>query len=195
MFLKEFCIHVIDWFTEATKYGIVYKRDFLPRKDKKMQAAYDVYDIVYWLRLRNRVAEDSEDADKLTLMKLLKLLYYAEGCYLAIHDGQRLFGNPIMAWAHGPVVVDVYETYKKDPYNLPQLTDDQIDKANRIKEEDKILLEQVFEEFGQYSAWKLRNMTHEETPWLEATDNGQHLNREINQETMKQYFSDNYIEP
>ena len=28
------------------------------------------------------------------------------------------------------------------------------------------LLEEVFEVFGQYSAWKLRNMTHEELPWL-----------------------------
>lgn len=38
--------------------------------------------------------------------------------------------------------------------NLDQFSQDQLD-----------LLEEIYDVFGQFSAWKLRNMTHEETPW------------------------------
>ena len=34
------------------------------------------------------------------------------------------------------------------------------------------LLTEVYDTFGQYSAWKLRDMTHEETPWQETPQNG-----------------------
>ena len=59
--------------------------------------------------------------------------------------------------------------------------------------ENQNLLEQVFQTFGQYSAWALRNKTHEERPWLEATDNGRHLGGLISRKTMLDYFKENYI--
>ena len=31
--------------------------------------------------------------------------------------------------------------------------------------EDSALMDEVYEVYGQFSAWKLRNMTHEEASW------------------------------
>ena len=157
-----------------------------------MMAKYNALQIAHWFIQRNETAMEEKGADKMTLLKLLKLIYYAEGCYLAIHNGERLFGERIVAWEHGPVVEEVYREYHGDLYNLP-LSDADRDDANAIAPEDQELLEQVFNVFGKYSAWALRDKTHEETPWLEATKNGQRVNGEINQETMRKYFVENYI--
>ena len=37
--------------------------------------------------------------------------------------------------------------------------------------ETENILEEVYENYGQYTAWKLRNMTHEEEPWKTTTRN------------------------
>ena len=128
-------------------------------------AKYTALQVAHWFIYHNQIIVEDMGAEKMTLLKLLKLLYYAEGCYLAINDGESLFDEKILAWEHGPV----------------------------IEKEDESLLEQVFKVFGQYSAWALRNKTHEETPWLEATGNGQYLNGEISRRIMMGYFKDNYI--
>lgn len=108
---------------------------------------------------------DEEAGDQLSNMKLQKLLYYAQGFALAINGGP-LFAEPIEAWTHGPVVPEIYHSFKTfgsgpiprsaefDPMSL--------DKATRE------LLDEVYEVYGQYSAWKLRNMTHDEAPWADA---------------------------
>ena len=51
--------------------------------------------------------------------------------------------------------------------------------------EAREVLDEVYEEFGQFSAWKLRCMTHEEPPWKEAYASG---GGEISQESIRQYF-------
>lgn len=42
---------------------------------------------------------------------------------------------------------------------------DNID-LSKLNSDESEMVEEVFEVFGQFSAWKLRNMTHEEDPWL-----------------------------
>lgn len=150
-------------------------------------AKYKAIQIAHWFIRRNQILVEDMDAEKMTLLKLLKLLYYAEGCYLAVNNGNSLFDEKIMAWEHGPVVEEVYHEYA-DPYNLPIPDKCEIDAG------DEQLLEQVFQVFGKYSAWALRNKTHEESPWLEATKNGQYLNTEISRNTMRKYFEKYYIE-
>jgi uncharacterized phage-associated protein len=54
---------------------------------------------------------DFNDAD-MTNMKLQKLLYYAQGQYLAEHE-EPLFDEDIEAWSHGPVVPSVYRAFKE----------------------------------------------------------------------------------
>lgn len=149
-------------------------------------AKYTALQVAHWFIYHNQIIVEDMGAEKMTLLKLLKLLYYAEGCYLAINDGESLFDEKILAWEHGPVIEEVYNEYA-DTYNLP------VPEKTVIEQEDEPLLEQVFKVFGQYSAWALRNKTHEEAPWLEATGHGQYLNGEISRRIMMGYFKDNYI--
>ena len=53
----------------------------------------------------------------------------------------------------------------------------------QIDEDTEGILEEVYEKYGQYSAWKLRNMTHSETPW-QSTE----LNETISKEKIKEFF-------
>ena len=50
------------------------------------------------------------DGDDVTNLKVQKLVYYAQGFYLAL-NGKPLFNNDIKAWAHGPVVPELYQEY------------------------------------------------------------------------------------
>lgn len=158
-------------------------------------AKYSASDIAKWFiwKYKNCV-ENSGAGEKLTLLKLLKLLYYAEGSSLALNN-KSLFDDKIMAWEHGPVIKKVYDEYKKNPYELP-LSNSDIRIAAQINADEKVqnILEQVFDVFGGYSAWGLRNMTHQEKPWLEATNNGSVLKREISKNAMKEFFKSKYVQ-
>lgn len=155
-------------------------------------AAYKAIDIARWFLNRNNIAKETEDADEMTLLKLLKLLYYAEGCSLALDRGS-LFDEDIVAWEHGPVVADVWAEYN-DPYHLPFGSEEDYASVEKISPDDKALLEEVYQAFGQYSAWGLRNMTHQETPWLETTRGGTVFNGVIDRNLIKDYFKANYID-
>lgn len=126
-----------------------------------------------------RAAE--EDDVGLSNLKLQKLVYYAQGFHLAIHDSP-LFPERIEAWTHGPVCPSVYREYKQ--YGSGLISTPATMPAAALSDDELGLLEEVFMVFGQFSAWKLRDMTHEESPWR---------NHEADAETipvdeMKAYF-------
>lgn len=123
-----------------------------------------------------------EFGDLISNLKLQKLVYYAQGFSLAIL-GEPLFDEPIEAWEHGPVVPELYHAYKgygAEP--IPPVSFAIIDGV--FDEEQLDVLEQVHAVYGQFSAWKLRNMTHEEKPWLEAIDE----DKTISHEAMEAFF-------
>ncbi|NEP40401.1 MAG: SocA family protein [Okeania sp. SIO2H7] len=125
--------------------------------------------------------QDETAGDLISNLKLQKLVYYAQGFYLAISD-RPLFSEPIKAWIHGPVVPELYEFYKEYGSNaIPCPTD--ID-WTKYDEETRSLLDEVYSVLGQFSAWKLRNMTHEESPWKEASQTA----GEITHQSLKDYF-------
>lgn len=121
-----------------------------------MATAFDVAS--YFVRLD----EDNDDRS-ITNMKLQKLAYYAQGFYLALYD-EPLFNERIEAWIHGPVVPELYHTFKDHGYNPIILRTD--DPWNKFNDKQREVIEEVYRTFGQYSAWRLRDMTHEEPPWM-----------------------------
>lgn len=148
-------------------------------------AQHTASQVAKWFLAHNRIAADSEGAEFISNLKLQKLLYYAQGCFLAVND-EPLFGDQIMAWQHGPVVECVYHEYKSNGANGIPFEDD-FDFSAFTREENE-LLKEVYDTFGQYSAWKLRNMTHDETPWKVTPQNA-----EIDSNTIKQYFKQEYL--
>jgi len=103
-----------------------------------------------------------EESDLISNLKLQKLLYYAQGYCLA-RLGRPLFDAPIEAWDHGPVVEEIYRNYKRYGKGaIPCPGDLQIKKYN---EDERAIMDEVYAIYGQFSAWKLRSMTHEEPLW------------------------------
>ncbi len=51
--------------------------------------------------------------------------------------------------------------------------------------EDSALMDEVYEVYGQFSAWKLRNMTHEEASWKNTP-----IGSEITKACMESFFKD-----
>ncbi|CAM8505744.1 TPA: Panacea domain-containing protein [Morganella morganii] len=128
---------------------------------------------------------DDESGDTISNMKLQKLVYYAQGFSLALL-GHPLFENKIEAWMHGPVVPDLYHQYKSHG-NCALPAPESVDES-KFSEDELDLLNEVWDVFGQFSAWKLRNMTHEESPWKGNYVEGVG-GSEIPLEDMAEYFA------
>lgn len=127
----------------------------------------------YFLKL-----SEPEVGDAITNLKLQKLLYYAQGISLAL--GEPIFGERIVNWEHGPVVEEVYHKFKDFGANpIPPIEDLNPEFTERETE----ILDDVYEVYGQFSAWKLRNMTHSEMPW-----NSTSRNEEITHELLTNFF-------
>lgn len=126
-----------------------------------MVTAFDV--AAYFLEQ----AEKDGDTD-ISNLKLQKLVFYAQAFHLALF-GKPFFEEDFEAWTHGPVCPALYHQYKKFGSGVIHAADS----ANKVifSSEQLPLLEEINQLFGQFSAWKLRNMTHEEAPWkdMEAT--------------------------
>ena len=127
------------------------------------------------------IAKSNLDEDCVTHLKLQKLVYYAQGFHLALFH-TPLFSESIEAWEHGPVVPTLYAKYSAKGNQPITETDHNFDIT--IFEEKIIeLLDDVYDVYGQFSAWKLRNLTHHEQPWMETPKN-----LVIANEVMEKYF-------
>ena len=140
---------------------------------------YNIIDIAkYLINLANLDEEDS-----ITNLKLQKLLYYAQGVHLALYE-KPLFEEELEAWDHGPInkqVLDVFQDGKN-----PILTQ-KLDKD--LPQEVKNHLKQIFNAYGQFTAWKLRDMTHEESPWKDVYS-PKCKNGIISKKSLKNYFTE-----
>lgn len=108
--------------------------------------------------------QDTEAGDTISNLKLQKLVYYAQGYHLAIFD-KPLFNEQIEAWMHGPVVPELYQKFKA--YGQGAIASVESIDLVHFNEETISFLDEIYSIFNQYSAWTLRNMTHEESPWKE----------------------------
>lgn len=148
---------------------------------------YDVNDIARWFLQYNQAEQkiSGDDVEGISNLKLQKLLYYAQGVYLAMYD-EPLFNENIVAWQHGPVVVSIYEKYKR--FKARSIEEADVSPVIVDSKAENILI-WVYNEFGKYTAWALRNMTHEETPWKSTPQNGI-----ISRDLIKNYFKKHYVE-
>ncbi len=147
----------------------------------------------------------TREKKSLTPMKLQKLIYFAHGWNLAIHD-EPLIDEQIEAWKFGPVINTIYHEFKHFG-NQPitdHATDIELDEENtlnfriitpKINSDDidtKALLDKVWEIYGKYSAVQLSNATHQPgTPWEQTWgSDGVPTGTDINQNIIKQFFVD-----
>jgi uncharacterized phage-associated protein len=129
---------------------------------------------------------DEDAGDSISNLKLQKLVYYAQGLYLALHDAS-LFPERIEAWAHGPVVPDLYHAYKQHRGEPITLTEP-IDLAS-YSESVRDVLDEVWAVYGQFSASKLRTMSHNEPPFRSVE-----IGDVISNDAIRAYFKSQLIE-
>jgi uncharacterized phage-associated protein len=134
---------------------------------------------------------DREAGDDLTHLKLQKLVYYAQAWHLAMYQ-QPLFSNRIEAWLHGPVCREIYDRFRHLSWNPIPASLAYINIDRHLDHETIAFLDEIWEVYGQYSATRLEQMTHEEEPWIEARKNvlpGNPSQAAIGEETMARYYA------
>lgn len=122
---------------------------------------------------------DDDSGDVVTNLKLQKLVYYVQGFHLAFFN-EPIFEDKIVAWEHGPVVVGLYHDLKRFKSGAVELEDEV---SSELTADQLKLISDVNTVYGQFSAWKLRDMTHLEAPWM-STKRGEVIDNEL----IKNYF-------
>jgi uncharacterized phage-associated protein len=150
-------------------------------------ALHKAIDVANWF-----IAKSAESGDLITHLKVQKLLYYAEAWTQTLADTE-LFDEQLQAWAHGPVVPEIFHEFKSHGWQpLPVPSDERFPE---ISKEATEILEQVFEVYGDIPAKTLENMTHEDEPWIRARgDKSQEerCDKIIPKEEVRQYFKSKY---
>lgn len=99
-----------------------------------------------------------KSGEPMTNMRLNKMLYFAQGVYLARYEA-LLFDDDIEAWQFGPVVSDVYHTYKRFK-ELP-ITDPEAGFfRDQFSDEEYTTLLDVVRFYGDYTTHALVNISH-----------------------------------
>ena len=142
--------------------------DSLPLSKDYLTASQDssynipVQKVADWFICRS----NSVEGDGITNLKMQKLLYYAQGTSME-YTGRKLFDEGIEAWEHGTLIPSVYKRFKK--YERNPITEKV--SPPQLSSDVEAILESTFEEYGQYSAWKLVEMVHNEMPWRSTARN------------------------
>jgi len=147
------------------------------QKSKTLQVAnYFIY--------KNKI-----DPKQLTNKKLQKLLYYSQAWNLVINN-EKLFDDKIEAWIHGPSIPSIYLEFKKFGYNEIKLDIEKSDFSD-ITEQEKNVLDSVWNVYGKYDANYLEFLTHNEAPWQKARSGlmpYESSSAEISVDEMKSYY-------
>ncbi|MCT3721331.1 SocA family protein [Elizabethkingia anophelis] len=112
-----------------------------------------------------------EEGLSMTPMKVLKLVYIANGWYLG-YTGNTLITERSQAWQYGPVISTVYDAFKI--YGRNEI--EKIFVPSQYLQEDyqKLItdkyivsfLDSVWNIYKKYNALELSDLTHQEgTPW------------------------------
>lgn len=109
---------------------------------------------------------DREAGDTISALKLQKLVYYAQVWSMVLRN-QPLFTQPIEAWKHGPVVRELWETYKD--YRHEAIRTPTAEPPSFSLGELEVL-DFVWVRYGELSAHQLRTLTHSEPPWQDTRD-------------------------
>jgi uncharacterized phage-associated protein len=109
------------------------------------------------------IAARARQDERLTQLKLQKLLYYAQAWHLGIH-GHPLFEEDMEAWVHGPVVPSIrrkYQAHRWSPLPVPA-------EIPALPISSRTIIDRVLAIYGKMSAYELEHISHSEEPWVSA---------------------------
>ena len=104
-----------------------------------------------------------EDGNRLTPMQALKLVYFCHAWMLAIRD-RPLIEQPVEAWQYGPVINDVYRSFKKHRHDY--ITSRARVPAAKFDDVEDDIIKQVYRKYGYLSGIRLSQLAHAPgSPW------------------------------
>ena len=138
--------------------------------------------------------------DGLTQMQVQKLVYLAHGWNLGAYD-EALIEDQVEAWKFGPVIHNLYSAlsrYGNQPIdhqiNWGEDTvlldsDDDGPAQEDLAEWETAVIDMVWDIYGDYPAWKLSALTHQNgTPWSRTYQDG--LKRVIPNKVIAGHFQE-----
>ncbi|NLJ65319.1 MAG: SocA family protein [Christensenellaceae bacterium] len=126
---------------------------------------------------------EMQSGDLVTNLRLQKLLYFAQGWYLARY-GKPLFEDDMLCWKYGPVVRTVYDKYK-DRGKTGIENNYAFDRSVLSKDEFELLLDVLMAYDGKATS-ALVDISHGlDTPWSNTG-----AGEVITKEALKSYFSE-----
>jgi len=137
-------------------------------------------------------------------ISIQKMLYFAQGFYLAENKGSVLFADKIYAWKYGPVVNSVYHelkvfgnNYITDLEQNSSYTNTHLFNENEISPEGRFFLKGIWDSLKDYQPFKLVEMTHANgSPWFsiyETYEGNIPPNIEIPIKDMYKYFTEKLV--
>lgn len=131
-----------------------------------------------------------ENTGEISTYKLQKLCYYSQAWNLVWHD-IPLYDSPIMAFAHGPVIKELYD-YHKDQFSIKSSDIKKCKLSNILTDSEKDTINRVLQFYGNKTAQWLSDLTHMEEPWRNARKgipDGQPSSKVISLNDMMEYYS------
>jgi uncharacterized phage-associated protein len=104
-----------------------------------------------------------DTAIPLGLVKVLKLVYLAQGWHRGFYDA-NLISDCAQAWEHGPIIPALF---RKLRHIGPNVIDSPLKGYGALHEESTIaLLDEVWRVYSTFTAWQLSAITHKSrSPW------------------------------
>lgn len=140
------------------------------------------------------ILQVAEDNRGLSILKLQKLLYYAQAWHL-VHYDKPLFDGKFQAWIHGPVCRKVYERFNQTHMLYSCVTHEDIrpnfNHQTEINKDECSLIDSVLDAYAGLSGVQLEQMTHQEEPWIKAREGylpSQRCEVEISEDLMKEFY-------
>lgn len=131
-----------------------------------------------------------ENTGEISTYKLQKLCYYSQAWNLVWHD-IPLYDSPIMAFAHGPVIKELYD-YHKGQFSIKSSDIKKCKLSNILTDNEKDTINRVLQFYGNKTAQWLSDLTHMEEPWRNARKgipDGQPSSKVISLNDMMEYYS------
>ena len=94
-------------------------------------------------------------------MEMHKMMYFSQRESL-MNTNNPLFGDSFEAWKFGPVLRSVRNEYKRN-HMFESVSE-------TLTEEEKRLVESVFERYDSFDVWDLSSLSHEEFSWKQARE-------------------------
>jgi uncharacterized phage-associated protein len=132
-------------------------------------------------RVEDVVAYIKEQLPESGSMALCKLAYYAQAWHLT-WEGSELYPERIEAWKDGPVPRRAWRALK----------DGLRGNSHTLSQVERQTIDAVVAFYGSLTGWQLRELSHNERPWVEARKGlpeGATSDAQISTTSMRRYYT------